>query len=564
MGLVSLQSSKSMYNTNKNRMNLMENALLILIITISISTVLNVFLKRFDMPTVIGYVLSGFAISSIFHFAEDSKEMLYHLAEFGIVFLMFTIGLEFSVNHLKRMKKEVFVYGGLQVILSGVLFTALGSLMFDLEIKSAIVIGFALALSSTAIVLKVLNENNQIHSGYGRTTLGILLYQDLAVIPILLMVSFFTSETESLSVLLLETLAGAIVVFLIIFIIGKYFLERFFGWIMASGSEEIFLVAVLLGVMAASYVADVFGFSYSLGAFLAGMMIAETKYRYRIEADLIPFRDILLGVFFVTIGMLIDWHSLVNYGHIILGLLVGIMLLKGLLIFGILQFFIQKRTALKTAFALFQVGEFALAVFALAYSNKLISNELNQIMIITVILSMIITPFVLKNIKRIADLFTKKSFELRDRALIGETYKDHIIVCGYGPVGQKLVKMFKERNLLYVILEHDVKVVDNVIAKGEEAIYFANAAQKMVLSHFNVNDCTAIIVTIENEIQRQLICENIASFNPEINSIVKVNNSVEEEVISSLGIKHIINGRDTIADMLAEEALACHLKLTEE
>lgn len=541
----------------------MENALLILIITISISTVLNVILKKFDIPTVIGYVLSGFAISSIFHFAADSKEMLSHLAEFGIVFLMFTIGLEFSVNHLKRMKKEVFVYGGLQVILSGILFTSLGSLMFDLEIKSAIVIGFALALSSTAIVLKVLNENNQIHSGYGRTTLGILLYQDLAVIPILLMVSFFTSETESLSVLLLETLAGAIVVFLIIFIIGKYFLEQFFSWIMSSGSEEIFLVAVLLGVMGASYVADVFGFSYSLGAFLAGMMIAETKYRYRIETDLIPFRDILLGVFFVTIGMLIDWHSLVNYGHIILGLLVGIMLLKGFIIFGILQFFVQKRTAFKTAFALFQVGEFALAVFALAYANELISNELNQIMIITVILSMIITPFVLKNIKNLADLITKEPLGLRDRALLGDSYRDHIIVCGYGPVGQKLAKMFRERGLLYVILEHDVRVVDNEIAKGEEAIYFANAAQKMVLSHFNVNHCTAIIVTIENEIQRQLICENIASFSPKINSIVKVNNTVEEEVISSLGIKHIINSRDTIADMLAEKALACHLGVKE-
>ena len=541
----------------------MENALLILIITISISTVLNVFLKKFEMPTVIGYVLSGFAISSIFHFAADSKEMLSHLAEFGIVFLMFTIGLEFSVNHLKKMKKEVFVYGGLQVVLSGLLFTVLSSLVFELDIKSAIVIGFALALSSTAIVLKVLNENNQIHSGYGRITLGILLFQDLAVIPILLMVSFFTSETESLSVLLLETLAGAIVVFLIIFLIGKYFLERFFGWIMSSGSEEIFLVAVLLGVMGASFVADIFGFSYSLGAFLAGMMIAETKYRYRIEADLIPFRDILLGVFFVTIGMLIDWHSLVNYGHIILGLLVGIMLIKGLLIFGILRFFVQKRTALKTSFALFQVGEFALAVLALAYANKLISNELNQIMIITVILSMILTPFVLKNIKKLADMFTKEPVALRDRALLGDTYQDHIIVCGYGPVGQKLVKMFKERNLLYIILEHDVMIVDNEIKKGEEAIYLANAAQKMVLSHFNINGCTAIIVTIENEIQRQLICENIASFNPEINSIVKVNNSAEEELISSLGIKHIINGRDTIADMLAEEALACHLQLTE-
>jgi CPA2 family monovalent cation:H+ antiporter-2 len=542
-------------------MILMENALLVLIITVAISTVLNVFLKRFDIPTVIGYVLAGFAISSFFHFAEDSKEMLGHLAEFGIVFLMFTIGLEFSANHLKSMKKEVFVYGGLEVVLSGLLFTALGSWLFGLEIKSAIVVGFAIALSSTAIVLKILNENNEIHSGYGRTTLGILLFQDLAVIPILLMVSFFASDTDSVSALLFDTLVSAIFVFLILFLLGKYFIERFFDWIMASGSEEIFLVAVLLGVMSASFLADVFGFSYSLGAFIAGMMLAETKYRYRIEADLVPFRDILLGVFFVTIGMLIDWHSIVNYGYVILGLLVGIMLLKGLLIFGILRFFIQKRTALKTAFALFQVGEFGLAIFALARSKDIISDELNQIMIITIVLSMILTPFVLKNIKKLADMLTKEPDALRDRALLGDTYQEHIIVCGYGPVGQKLVKTFREKNLLYIILEHDVKIVDAEIAKGEEAIYFANAAQKMVLSHFNVNECTAIIVTIENEIQRQLICENIASFKPEINSIVKVNNSAEEEVISGLGIKHVINGRDTISDMLAEEALACHLKL---
>jgi CPA2 family monovalent cation:H+ antiporter-2 len=537
----------------------MDNALLILIITTSIATLLNVFLKRFDIPTIIGYVVTGFTISSIFHFAEDSKEMLFHLAEFGIVFLMFTIGLEFSVNHLKRMKKEVFLYGTLQVVLSGLLFTLLGHFVFGLETKSAIIVGFALALSSTAIVLKVLNESNQIHSGYGRHTLGILLFQDLAVVPLLLMVSFFASDTESVSFLLLETLAGAIVVFLILFVLGKYFLEHFFKWVMSTGSEEISLVAVLLVVMGASYLAHLFGFTYSLGAFIGGMMIAETKYRYRIETDLIPFRDILLGVFFVTIGMLIDWHSIVDYGHIILGLLVGIIVLKGLLIFGMLHFFVPKRTALKTAMALFQVGEFSLAIFALARSNDLISTEVNQIMIITIVLSMIMTPFVLKNIKHLADLFTHEPVKLRERALIGGTYRDHIIICGYGPIGEKLVKKFRERGLLYIVLEHDVKIVDKVIAEGEEAIYFANAAQKMVLSHFNVNHCNAIIVTIENAIQRQLICENIASFNPNINSIVKVNNSTEEAVFSELGIKHIINSRDTIADLLAEEALACQI-----
>ena len=167
------------------------------------------------------------------------------------------------------------------------------------------------------------------------------------------MVSFFASDTDSVFILLLETFAGAIVVFLILFVLGKYFLEHFFHWVMSTGSEEIFLVAVLLVVIGASYLAHLFGFTYSLGAFIGGMMIAETRFRYRIETDLIPFRDILLGVFFITIGMLIDWHSIVDYGYIILGLLLAVILIKGLLIFGLLQFFEQKRTALKTAMALF-------------------------------------------------------------------------------------------------------------------------------------------------------------------------------------------------------------------
>ncbi len=537
----------------------MDHALLILIVTIAISTILNVILKRYDIPTVIGYVLAGFAISSIFHFAEESKAFLMHLAEFGIVFLMFTIGLEFSVKHLKSMKKEVFVYGGLQVTLTGLLFTLLGHSLFDLETKSAIVVGFALALSSTAIVLKILNENHDIHSGYGRASLGILLFQDLAVIPILLMISFFTSSNNSVGTMLLETLGGAAIIFVVLFVLGKYFIERFFDWIISTESEEIFLVAVLFGVISASYFAEVVGFTYSLGAFLAGMLLAETKYRYRIEADLIPFRDILLGVFFVTIGMLIDWHSIVDYIHYIIGLLVLVIFLKAVVIFGVLRKFVQTRTAMKTSLALFQVGEFALAVFALARSNNLISPELNQILIITVILSMIITPFVLRNIKRLADAFSSEPEQLRERAIVGTSYHNHVIVCGYGPIGQKVVKTLKERNLLYVILEHDVKVVDAVLAQGEEAIFLANAAQKMVLKHFNIESSASIVVTIENELQRRLICENIASFSDRVKSVVKVNNEEEEKVYKEMGITTVINARDTIANLLSEEVMVCHL-----
>jgi len=539
----------------------MEQILLILIVTIAISTIINVFLKKLDIPTVIGYIFTGLITMQIFDFGLHSQETLSHLAEFGIVFLMFTIGLEFSIGHMKSMKKEVFVYGALQVIVSGFVFMALAHYAFGLEPKSAIVIGFALALSSTAIVLKVLNEKNQIHSGYGRIAVGILIFQDLAVIPILLMISIFTSENSSVAELLFTTLVSAIVVFLILFFIGKFFIERFFDWVISSNSEEIFLGSVILIVIASSVVAELFGFSYSLGAFIAGMTIAETKFRYRIEADLVPFRDILLGVFFVTIGMQIDPVIAWNYSSVILELLISIMLLKALIMFISLRYFVQNRTAIKSSLSLMQVGEFALAIFALAFSNHLISSDINQIMIMTVVLSMVLTPFILNNIKYIADKMFKSPTKLRDRAIESTGYKNHIIVCGYGPIGKKVVKKLKERNLLYLILEHDIKLVDNAIANGENSIFLANAGQKGVLEHFAIRDSIAVIVAISNEHQIRLICENINSFNADINTIVKVRNSSESEVISDLNITTIINSRDTISDILVERALECKLSL---
>lgn len=191
----------------------MEHLLIGLIVAIAIATVVNVFLKKLDIPTVIGYIFTGLIISQIYNFGEHDKETLEHLAEFGIVFLMFTIGLEFSITQMKAMKKEVFVYGTLQVVLSSLLFTFLTHMFFDISLKSSIVIGMALSLSSTAIVIKILNEKGEIHSGYGRVTLGVLLFQDLAVIPMLLMISIFTLENASISELLIHTVLSAAIVF---------------------------------------------------------------------------------------------------------------------------------------------------------------------------------------------------------------------------------------------------------------------------------------------------------------------------------------------------------------
>lgn len=534
----------------------MEDLLIGLVVTIGIATIVNVYLKKLDIPTVIGYILTGFVIAQIFDFGEDSKATLSHLAEFGIVFLMFTIGLEFSITQMRNMRREVFVYGALQVILSGLLFTFLTYTFFDITIKNAIVIGMALSLSSTAIVLKVLNESGQIHSEYGRVVLGILLFQDLAVIPMLLMISIFTSVNASVPEMLLQTFVSALIVFGVLFLVGKFFIERFFNWVTSSDSEEIFLASVILTVIGASVLAEYFGFSYSLGAFIAGMTIAETKYRYRIEADLVPFRDILLGIFFVTIGMQIDVAIVGNFISNILALLVAIMIIKALVIFFMLKRFMQNRSAIKSALALMQVGEFALAIFALANVYEIISDQTNQIMIVTIVLSMILTPFILKNIKFLADKFFQEPVGLRERALVSTGYKDHVIVCGYGSVGKMLIERFKKNNVLYVILEHDVKLVDEALSEGEKNIFLANAAQKSVLEHFGIKESLAIFSAVNNPHQVRLICENIDSFGKNINSIVTVKNKSQEESIADLNITHVMNRRETITELLAKEICA--------
>jgi len=529
----------------------MEHALIIIAVTIAISTVLNIILKKYDIPTVIGYIFSGVIISSLYNLGDSSREFLSHVAEFGIVFLMFTIGLEFSFKHLKGMKHEVFTIGALQVSLTGTIISLLGYFIFGLELKTAIIIGLALSLSSTAIVLKMLNENGQIHSGYGKMTLGILLFQDLAAIPILLMVSFFADAEKSVSAVLMDTLGGAVMIFAVLFIFGKYLAERFFKIVMKSNSEEIFLVSVLFIVITASILAEFAGFTYSLGAFLAGMLLSETKYRYRIEADLIPFRDILLGVFFITIGLMIDTSVVFEYFYYIMAVMFLIMSVKGLTVFLVLSYFSVKRTSIKTAFAVFQIGEFALAVFALAASKGIIDEKTTQILISAVVLSMVLTPFVLKNIKKIADVFTEEdSIDVTDAPVVSGTFHDHTIVCGYGPIGKKVVKKLKEDNALYVILEHDSKIVADVLDDHEEPIFFANAAQQSTLEHFNIKNAKNVIVAIENPIQLRLVCENIASFGEGINSIAKVSNDYEQDLFLELGITSVINKEDIVADLL--------------
>lgn len=532
----------------------------IIVSILFLSLILNLLLKKVNISPIVGYIFTGMIVALFLDIIHIDQNNIAHIAEFGIVFLMFTIGLEFSVTHLKQMKKEVFVYGVLQVVITALLFTYIANLGFGLDMKTSIVIGSALALSSTAIVLKTLNENGDIHRPYGRNSVGILIFQDLAVIPILLMITILSDSTVSLGEMLFNTFISAIIVGIILFVSGKYIIEVFLSYVVDTKIEELFIMAILLIVLASALLAHTFGFSYSLGAFIAGMLIAETKYKYQIEADLVPFRDILLGVFFLSVGMQVNFSTLIDNFLIIIGLTTAILTIKVIIIFAILTFFSHAKRALKTALTLAQVGEFSFAVFALASANSLLDEQLNQIMISVVILSLLFTSLAIRYVRAFVKLFDKEALDIIEEPVMTSAgIKDHIIVCGYSLLGQKIVKKLKKIGIKYVAVEHERQHVKQGHENGD-IVFFGNAASQTMLNSLYIKDAIAVIIAIDNDEKIRLISQTIKNIDPNISITVKISHESQFEEFEDLHIDAFVHEHELVARRLIEKATKCTLK----
>ena len=522
----------------------------VFLVVVALSIILNVFLKAFQLPTIIGYIITGYIVSKALGLSNSPQ--IEKVAEFGIVFLMFSIGLEFSLKHLMSMKTEVFVNGFLQMLICGLVFTGILFFTFHIDEKIAFILGCALALSSTAIVLKILNDSKDINKRYGRKALGILLFQDIAVIPLLLMIDIFSHANSSIVKLLLRTGVSAVVLLFLLYFLAKYIFNYILHFVVKTDSQEIFISTVLFIVVGASFLAHFFGFSYSLGAFVAGMMIAETKYKSAIEADLIPFRDLLLGLFFISVGLQIDLSVFLTQGVMIVFLVVSIMLLKIICIFGFLLFTSTKRNAIKVAFSICQVGEFALAIIAMLVSNKMLASEVAQVVTISCIITMIITPFILNNIDKIADLFVKDLEERVSQSIPG--LKGHFVVFGYGKLGQELAKKLSAKNLPYLVIESDIKLVE---AATNAPVYFGNANQDTSLEEASIKSAAAVILAVSNEQKLELIYQRIHSYSPETQIIMPVN-ADEQKLLQGEKLTGVLE-EAAIARELLQNAL--HFKI---
>jgi len=532
--------------------------LTIIVITLTIALVLNLLLKKLHISTIVGYIFTGVILSYFMGFSEITKEELEHISEFGIVFLMFTIGLEFSIRHLKQMRKEVFVYGTLQVVVTSMFFGFVSHHLFGIDIKTSIIIGAALSLSSTAIVLKSLNENGDIHRPYGRYSVGILIFQDLAVIPILIMITLFTNQEATLSDMVINTLVSGVIVLVTLYLFGKYVLQWLLAFVVDSKTEELFISTIILIVLSSALLAHMFGFSYSLGAFIAGMLIAETKYKYQIEADLVPFRDILLGLFFITVGIQVNIDFVINNVFTIVSLAVAILSFKAILIFGVISVFSLKKRAFKTALALAQVGEFSFAVFALANASDLIDSSLHQTMISVVILSLIFTSIAIKYVRSFTDFFFTTKTEVLNDPIVTAQVKNHIVVCGYSLLGQKVVKKLIKEDIPYMAVEHD----RDHVKEGHDAghtVFFGNAASKTMLNFLHVKNASAVIIAINNDEKARLVVEAIKNIDKNIKVVVKISHKAQMYDLVDLGVKSFINENEIVASKLISKATTCSI-----
>ena len=530
----------------------MEHFLFTLFLALFTATILNIIFKKLRISQIIGYILTGVIISYGFHLKGGNISSLDAIAEFGIVFLMFTIGLEISFDKIRKMKEILLLNGFLQVHISAGLIFLATYFIFHLSFQVSLIIAFAFSLSSTAIVLPYLKSSKDIHTPYGEKTTAILIYQDLAVIPILLLISFLTNEKLSITEVIINTFLSAALITLFMFIFGKKIIDWLLQFSSNTRLEELFISAVFSIVIGAALLAEYLGFTYSLGAFLAGMIIADTKFRIKVESDISNFKDLLLGTFFFTVGTKIDIIYFLENTHIIVGLFLLIMIIKGLVVYLIIRRKSDNNTSVKSAIALCQVGEFSFAIFAMAASNNIISHEIASFLILVSVLSMILTPFVVNNIYKLASYVVVEFYESDKITPIKA--KNHVVICGFSILGRVIAKELTEKNLPFVIISDDLRHVLLGRKLGYMA-YFGHLDKLPVLESLKVDEASSVIITVSDTHKKRLICESVLNFHKEANILLKIESLEEKSQLKDLDIRKFVHAHFEVGRLLVEEAV---------
>ncbi len=517
-----------------------------LVIIFGLSIVVLFVCHQFRVPATVGFILTGILAGPHLLGLVKAVHEVEMLAEIGVILLLFTIGVEFSFANLLQIRQSVLVAGPIQVAatcLAGVFL----ALQFGMSMSEAVFIGFLLSLSSTAIVLKLLQERAEVDTPHGRTSLGILIFQDIIIVPMMLFVPLLAGVSENLGVSFLLLLAKGLIIIALVIAGAKWVAPHVLYQIARTGNRELFLLAIVLLCTSVAWLTAQAGLSLALGAFLAGLIVSETEYSHQALGNILPFRDVFASFFFISIGMLLDVAFLLENPGIIALLTFGVIVLKTLLAGGAalcLKF--PLRTAVLVGLALCQVGEFSFILSKVGVSQGLFSGNSYQLFLDVTILTMVLTPLMMALAPQVATFILRWPLpqklklgshlaEVIDKSIPG----DHLIIVGFGVNGRNLARAAKTGGIPYVIIEMNPETVRRERKSGE-TIFYGDATQEEILIHANIKEARILVVVINDPAAVRRITTLAHRLNPKVHIIVRTRYVNELQPLFELGADDVV------------------------
>ncbi|WP_223506632.1 cation:proton antiporter [Pseudomonas sp. GL-RE-29] len=529
----------------------------LLIIFVSSLVVIALF-QRLRLPPVLGYLCVGLIIGpKAFDWVSDS-DALPLIAEMGVVFLLFSLGLEFSLSKMIALRRVVFGLGTLQVVTSGALLGAALMLM-GMPATPAFLLGGGLALSSTAIVSKELTSLGEIFSSHGQNAIGVLLFQDVVAVLLLTLVPVFAGTSDQAWYWALPlTLGKTLVLFVGLSLTSRWLLPHLFHEVAKARSAELFVLLTLAIVLLTAWLTHLLGLSPALGAFLAGMLLGESHYRHQIEADIRPFRDILLGVFFVSIGMLIDLRLFASHGLLILGLTLGLLLIKGAVVAVLVKLRgSDNETAWRSGLALAQGGEFCFALMTQMQAGNLMPPELGGLLLAATFCSMLLTPSLLRAAPRIAAYLHRKpnqEVQLEEISAINAEVQGHVVICGYGRVGQSIGRVLRNAKQSYIALDNDPVRIEEA-SEADSSVHYGDSHRGELLIAVGLERARLLVIAVGQTSIALSILKEARRVNPSVPILVRTRDDSDFAELKAAGASEVVPELLESSLMLAAHAL---------
>ena len=524
--------------------------------------------RSLKLPPMLGYLVVGVVIGPNALALAQNSEGVRHLGEFGVVFLMFVIGLEFNLPKLRAMRRHVFGLGLCQVVLTilgatvaSLSLAALAPKLWGMSWQTALALSSALAMSSTAIVVKLMSERLEIASEHGKRVMGILLFQDLAVVPLLVLIPALGASGEQLFEALAVAAVKATVLITVLLVGGQWVMRWWLTLVARRKSEELFVLNLLLVTLGLAWMTEWAGLSLALGAFIAGMLISETEYKHQVETDIRPFHDVLLGLFFISIGMMLDWRLVLERWPLVLMLLTLPVVFKAVLVALLARGLgATAAVSLRTGLYLAQAGEFGFVLLTLAQESKLVPPALLNPILASMVLSMLATPFIFMYTNRIvmklvSSEWLQQSLQMTTIARKSINANRHVIICGYGRCGQNLARMLDGEGIPYMALDLDPDRVRQAAAAGDSVV-FGDAARLQALMAAGLARASAVVITYLEVPGAMKVLANIRAHAPQVPVIVRTQDDHDLEALQKAGATEVVPEAIEGSLMLASHALA--------